>query len=71
MNSELDAVHSGVELIFLRLGISSTNKREQRKGWLDPPAGQYKPIEGANDWQRTGEAVQLIPQRIPMKLNKD
>lgn len=56
---------------MLRLGISSSKKREQRKGWLDPPAGQYKPIEGANDWERTGEAVQLEPRKMPMKLKRD
>ena len=57
--------------VHLRLGISSFDKRQQRKEWLNPPPGEYAPIDGADHWEKTGEGLQLVPQPMKMKLKVD
>ncbi|KAK9896610.1 DUF1264-domain-containing protein [Cystobasidium minutum MCA 4210] len=53
------------------LGISSDDKHEQRKEWLDPPMGQYKKPEGADQWTVDGKSIQLEVKEVNMKLKKD
>ncbi|CAD6572703.1 MAG: hypothetical protein CYPHOPRED_004923 [Cyphobasidiales sp. Tagirdzhanova-0007] len=52
-----------------RLNISTADKKEQRKIWLDPPVGEYKLPEGVDSWQETGQGIYLDP--VPRKMKLD
>jgi hypothetical protein len=53
------------------LGIDSLDKRAQREQWLDPPMGQYKVPEEADQWLKTGRSLQLEAVDVKAKIKLD